>query len=77
MNNKRKIQKRIKIKSDRGYIGFKLRYPQGKQTRNKTTYKIREGVLMSSGKYKKMDTKIVFTMTKEEALRTGFIRYKK
>jgi len=30
---------------------------------------------MSSGKYKKMDTKIVFTMTKEEALRTGFIRY--
>lgn len=32
---------------------------------------------MSSGEYKNMDTKIVFTMTKEEALRTGFIRYKK
>ena len=76
MNNKRKIQKRIKVKSDRGYIGFKLRYPQGKQIgRNVVMYKIRKSVLMSSGEYKKMDTKIVFTMTKEEALRTGFIRY--
>lgn len=37
-------------------------------------YKVRERVKISNGKYKNIDTVVVFTMTREEAIRTGFIR---
>ena len=74
MNNKRKIQKRIKIKSDRGYIGFKLRYPQGKRIRrNVVMYKIRKRELLADGTYQNMDTQYEITLTVEEARRCGLI----
>ena len=48
-------------------------------TKNKTKmkrkiYKVNERVKLSNGKYKNIDTKVVFTMTREEALKLGFLR---
>ena len=37
-------------------------------------YKVNERVKLSNGKYKNIDTKVVFTMTREEALKLGFLR---
>ena len=76
---KRKLKKYSEFRRSRTKINRNRlkRIIKNKSTMKRRVYKINEKVLMSNGEYKKMDTKIVFTMTKEEALRTGFIRYKK
>jgi hypothetical protein len=48
--------------------------PKKKAKMKRKVYKVNEKVKLSNGKYKTVDTKVVFTMTREEALRLGYIR---
>ena len=72
----RKYKVRVSVSRTKSikYILRKLKSVKRNKGVTRKETKIHERVKMSNGKYKTMDTRITFTMTREEALRTGFIR---